>query len=203
MIKAQNCYDSPHFPESCGCPPDAERRDDVTLKSLDDVVKDYRKKHYDNLEAYLQGLNGNICRCVSGPLRNHKKHPHQRRIPNEILNEGVCRLEKKKAELAAARTFPELYAIVEGIGVPGYGLLATYDFAIRYGFSNGVVPEDVYLHAGTLEGAKTVLPEKKKIRPGDVVAVKELPKPLQELNGLHLENLLCIYKKELKRIMNG
>lgn len=200
---AQNCYDSPHFAESCGCPPAKAHHDEVSLKSLDDVVKDYRKKHYDNLETFLRDLKGDICKCVYGPFDKYKKHPHQRRIPNKVLKKVIYQLEKNRVELAGAKTFPELYSIVDGIEVPGYGLLATYDFAIRYAFGKGIVPEDVYLHAGTLEGAKTVLAEKKKIHPGDIITVKELQKPLQKLNGLHLENLLCIYKKELKRITNS
>lgn len=200
---AQNCYDNPYFEESCGCTSEKDRKDDITIKSLDDIVKDYKKLHYDNLEVYLEGLNGKIHNCVFGPIKNYKKHPHQRRISRETLDNAVCSLEKKKEELAAAKTFPELYAIVEGIEISGYGLLARYDFAIRYGFNKDIAPEEVYLHSGTLEGAKAVLPEKKRLRPGDVIKVKELPKPLQKLNGLHLENLLCIYKKELKRIKNG
>lgn len=200
---AQNCYDGPHFPESCGCPPVKKHKDDIAIKNLDDVVKDYQKKHFDNLESFLRDLKGNIQDCVYGPFSKYKKHPHQWRIPNRILNETVRDLQKKASDLNATTNFPELYNLVKETKKGGYGLLAIYDFAIRYGFSKGIEPEDVYLHAGTLEGAKAVLPEKKKIRPGNTIAVKEFPTPLQNLNGLHLENLLCIYKKELKRIKNG
>lgn len=197
-----NCYGSPHFDVSVGCPPLRGNETDATLQTLEAVVKDYKKMHYDNLETYLRDLEGDVRTCVYGPFKHYKKHPHQRRLSNKlVMDVAVERLKKIENNLSSSKDFGELYNRVKKIDVPGYGLLAAYDFAIRYGFSRGLIPEYVYLHAGTLAGAKSVLPGR-KLHPGDVLPAETFPQPLRKLNGLHLENLLCIYKKELKSIMS-
>lgn len=198
----ENCYGSPHFDVSVGCPPVRGKEADATLQTLDAVVQDYKNMHYDNLENYLRDLKGDIRECVYGPFNNYKKHPHQRRLSNEkVMDVAVERLNKIKEDLSSSKNFSELYNHVKSIDLKRYGLLAVYDFASRYGFNRGLIPEDVYLHAGTLDGAKAVLPER-NLHPGDILPAQTFPQPLRNLNGLHLENLLCIYKKELKNIMS-
>lgn len=198
----ENCYGSPHFEVSVGCPPLRGKEADATLQTLDAVVKDYKKMHYENLENYLRNLKDDVRTCVYGPFKNYTKHPHQRRLSNErVMNVAVDKLKEIEKKISSSKSFSELYNHVKNIDVEGYGLLAIYDFAIRYGFNRDLIPEEVYLHAGTLDGAKAVLPGI-KLHPGDILPVETFPQYLRKLNGLHLENLLCIYKKELKRIMS-
>lgn len=58
-----------------------------------------------------------------------------------------------------------------------------------------------------MDGAKAVFNaghinkniRKSDIREGKKISVSHFPSPLNALSGDHLENLLCIYKEELKK----
>lgn len=109
----------------------------------------------------------------------------------------------KKSQEKKYKTFASLYDAVKKIGnrISGIGPLATYDFSIRYGYGKGLQPEEeVYIHAGTLTGAQYVLGKKREIKVWDRIPVSEFPEVMRRLNGLHLENFLCTYKKKLKEI---
>lgn len=201
-MKNRDCNSSRTFEESCGCPPPKGKQENKELKELKEVVKDYQKVHLKNLESFLGTFNGDIKKCVYGPIGEYKKHPHQKRLSQKVLDGAIEKIKKINNSLATTKNFHALYDLVKNINQKGFGLLATYDFAIRYGFNKGLIPEkEVYLHAGTLDGAKAVLPDIKH-KAGDIIRLESFPEPLQSLNGLHLENLLCIYKKELKIIMS-
>ena len=42
----ENCYGSPHFEVSVGCPPLRGKEPDTTLQTLDAVVNDYKKMQW-------------------------------------------------------------------------------------------------------------------------------------------------------------
>ena len=97
----ENCYGSPHFDVSVGCPPLRDKEADATIQTLDAVVKDYKKMHYDNLETYLRDLKGDVRTCVYGPFKNYKKHPHQRRLRNDkVMDKIVSNIKEVKARNA-------------------------------------------------------------------------------------------------------
>lgn len=113
----------------------------------------------------------------------------------EEMRAALPRIKKKLVESA---DFAALFAIVEGAvgGICGIGKLTVYDTALRLGAYLGKRPQVVYLHRGTREGAKAlgIGCERR------VLETKELPEPLRELEPHELEDLLCIYKEELRRI---
>jgi hypothetical protein len=73
----------------------------------------------------------------------------------------------------------------------GLGELYFYDTALRIGAKLGVLPQAVYLHAGTRAGATTL----GLIVDGSVLLKSELPELPQKLQPHEVEDVLCIYKK--------
>jgi len=112
------------------------------------------------------------------------------------LEEAKIHLLEAVEELRKSRNFEELIKVVERKigGIKGIGALTVYDTAHRIGAYLGVEPERVYLHAGTREGAK-VLGLQWRER---TIDLEELPKPLQQLRPYEVEDLLCLYRQELK-----
>ena len=82
----------------------------------------------------------------------------------------------------------------------GLGALYFYDVAFRIGACRGdaFLPKKVYLHAGTLEGAKTVVPGK-RLNEGDVLSMSELPEALHSLKPWAVEDFLCYYAKRCRQ----
>lgn len=186
------------------------KKEVAEAQTLEDIVRIYEKYDLRNLEAFLIGLkNGKTVELICGkipnpnpnPLPEYNRHPHQNRLSNKTIKDA-----SEEFKVIADNKYPDftaLYEAVKEIGdrVSGIGALAVYDFSIRYGYSKGLQPEEeVYMHAGTLIGAESVLGKERKIKVWDKIPVSEFPKEMRKLNGLHLENLLCIYKKKLKEI---
>jgi hypothetical protein len=72
-----------------------------------------------------------------------------------------------------------------------------YDTAVRIGAYLGLEPDRVYLHAGTRRGARAL-----GLGAGrEWLEIRELPVQFRRLNGRRLEDILCIYKRELDSIM--
>ena len=94
----------------------------------------------------------------------------------------------------SAATFGELYDLVRATieSVHGIGELMVYDTATRLGAHLDLMPDRVYLHAGTRAGAEVL-----GFSGRDTIRSKELPAPLQQLEPYELEDCLCIYKEHL------
>jgi hypothetical protein len=131
-------------------------------------------------------------------LPSGKRHPHQRRLKSEVLQEVHNALLDAESRMESCSSFEELLDTVrETIGdIWGVGELMVYDSASRLGAYFGLEPEAVYLHRGTREGAEAIGidPDRKKVE------VSELPEPLQNLQPHELEDCLCIYKDEFRRV---
>lgn len=123
-----------------------------------------------------------------------KIHDHQYRVGRKALSAAQSRLRRVKAEISTTRDFDKLHLIVEREthDVPRFGELATYDVAQRIGAFLKLAPEQVYLHAGTRDGAKAFGVT------GDRVAKSAFPKPLQELSAQEIEDFLCIFADQLR-----
>lgn len=90
-------------------------------------------------------------------------------------------------------SFHDLYLWVESVAsrVNGIGSTTTYDIARRLSVWRNLVPEMVYLHAGTAKGAK------KLGVTGKIAPLSAFPLEIQELGATHAENFLCIYKNAI------
>ena len=101
-------------------------------------------------------------------------------------------------EITVAADFAAVHELIEAAiaNISRIGELAVYDIAHRVGAYRGLHPEEIYLHAGTREGAKALgLPANRKSLP-----MSCLPAGLRSLSAEEAEDLLCIYRKTLARI---
>lgn len=133
--------------------------------------------------------------AATGATREGTMHDHQRRIGYRALNEFAALLLECKAAIAQARTFDALHAVIAGAAPRGVGALAVYDTAERIGIWRGIQPRRVYLHAGTMQGARAL-----GIRGVKEVEVKDLPKAFRRLDPGEVESCLCIYHRDIARI---
>jgi len=126
-----------------------------------------------------------------------KRYGHQRRIPISTLKQAQTVLESNSDGIKCAKSFFELHQLFEStvLLIRGIGDLYVYDTALRLGAHLGLKPEHVYLHAGTLAGARAL-----GIRfASNILLVSEFPEPIQSLDPDEIEDFLCIYKGLLTR----
>jgi len=122
-------------------------------------------------------------------LPNGKCHVHQRRVGKKKLQLASRRLLDNLTQLRAARTFDELHAAVKNIiSSDGVGKLASYDVADRLGMYLRLEPKLVYLHAGTLRGARSM-----GLQGPGPLKKSQLPKELWSLTPAEREDFFCIY----------
>jgi hypothetical protein len=136
----------------------------------------------------------------SGFAAKVKRHPHQRRIRREsiFLFKRHLLSSRSISRLRACQSFDEVYDFValESAEIDGIGQLFVYDTSLRIGSFLGLLPETVYLHAGALMGARH-LGFRSKLSP---LSPKKLSKELRQMTAYEIEDFLCIYKEQIKRI---
>lgn len=169
-------------------------------QSLAAIVSDYCRDHRPRAKGeYAYWANRTSLTHASrtaalSALPCGKRHPHQRRIPGDVLQRAADALTRQ--DIPACQSFDELHrAVRDWIGdLHGIGELAVYDIACRIGAFLGLRPELVYLHAGTREGARAL-----ELR-GATVRKADLPRAFLRLSPAQIEDCLCIYKADIQRL---
>ena len=123
-----------------------------------------------------------------------KRHRHQRRLDGKVLKRVAKCLVKREEEIAASKDFDTLMGIVESCKFRGFGKLAIYDTANRIGARLGLPPGKVYLHRGTLIGARRLGMDVSR----GYVLPEELPEAVQVLTPDEIEDFLCIYNSKFQ-----
>ncbi len=177
--------------------------DSRTLSTFQRIVHQYITRHRDRAQRELKyyalqrSLEDAIELAALSKLPSGKRHPHQYRIPGQVLNAAKEELLAIAPELQMCKTFADLIEKVHTAIRPikGIGELAVYDISLRIGAHLGLAPERVYIHSGTRSGAKAI-----GIYDGQKsLAMDKLPEPFHELTPREVEDCLCIYKDALKR----
>ncbi len=186
--------------------------------TLEEMVKDYQKKYHKPLTdrlASLVTITDFICGQANKleasevehlPKFKFCKNSHQFRMPDTTVKDANRILSG--LQLDKMRTFKEVHeAVVEKIpAIEDFGILAAYDFTLRYCFSRDIYPENVFLHAGTKIGTKYLQDagyDIKIIKGFNGVEEAELssyPEPIASLGALYAEDFLCIYDKQLAKL---
>lgn len=122
-----------------------------------------------------------------------KRFRHQTRISKDALEAARAALLKGQHELAVCDSFAAIHQTLASLvrGIHGLGPLYCYDTSIRIAAYLRLMPEEVFLHAGTLAGAKNLLGRKPK---GPVLSRDELPAEFEPLLAREIEDFLCIFK---------
>ena len=149
-----------------------------------------------NVTDYICGLHND----PTGPKKKYLRASHQFCIANRVISEMIGKLSGIDTHTFA--DFEELRGHVADAasGTKGYADLSIYDFAFRYGFNHGLLPERrVYVHAGAAKGAKALrrlgLIDCKITPPS--IPIEAFAPILQEMGAMHLENFMCIVHRQL------
>lgn len=127
-------------------------------KKINNILNHYRKWKLDNPDTWIKHTcnQSDLASAISvaSLSKNHfsKKHDHQRRLKNEILESFKKKLLNKQNEIQNVADFDSLMTIIEGCRIKGVGEVACYDIANRIGSYLSKQPDFVYLHAGTRKG---------------------------------------------------
>jgi len=128
---------------------------------------------------------------------DRKIYSHQTRVPREAKKDAGNAI--RNLDVDAIRDFEDLFECVDrAIGsIPGIGDLTVYDVAARLGASLGKLPaKRVYLQSGALKGARALGVDVSQRS----LAVAAFPPELHRLAAWEIEDLLCVYKDELRLV---
>jgi hypothetical protein len=163
------------------------------------IIRHYNSNHRPHKEEELDcfrrqpSLEAAIILAARAKDNQGKHFSHQNKIPREAYPEARRLLLEHFDEVQKCKSFHELWMLLKEILEPVHGLgeLYIYDTAVRIGAHLNLLPDRVYLHRGTRDGAKAFgFVTKKK----EWLNLDELPKPLGELPAHEIEDILCIYK---------
>jgi len=168
---------------------------------IESIIKAYGILKSNNSDTWLEdcsnakSIKGAIELAATAKNLNDKKHPHQYRIPNSVLDEFAMLILRKGREINKVKTFDDLINIIQACKIKGVSELTIYDTAQRIGVYLKVYPTKIYLHRGTRVGAEKLLG---KIS-GRTITKNDLPSAFQNSNltPSQIEDLLCIYKGRL------
>jgi hypothetical protein len=179
------------------------------LISLDAIVEDWQmrfingdaKKYRDTVVDYCVKASSfeeavwRACKCRN---EQGKKHNHQSKVQDHVLNTwaNVIIVDTDETKM---KDFDTLFDHLETILIWGIGPVTHYDVATRIGAYLKLEPEQLYLHAGVLDGWKLL--QKYKVKWPIRVPRDFWPAPLRVLPADQVEDLLCAYRTFLNSDM--
>ncbi len=183
---------------------DAYRQSQKVLKNgwnpLSSLLEGYRLQ--DDLEAVVKSAA--LAEDLVGKSYRKewnskiKRHGHQRRIKQTALQKALKTLRSKIGELKACKSFEAIFDYVSSncSDIKGLGPLYIYDTALRIGAFSKQLPKRVHLQAGALAGTRVLGLDVRN----SPLPVSAFPKPMHRLAPYEIEDFLCIYKSELRKI---
>lgn len=166
------------------------------------IVKKYRIIRRDNTDTqFLHCIaQDNLADAIAVAARsidaNDRIHGHQHRIGRKKLNAFAASLSSGLHQIQVATTFQEIYDIVKAYRTDKIGELAIYDTSHRIGAFRGIYPDEVYLHSGTLIGARKIfgtLKGRKTLKLSDFSPTIQQ----EHLTAQEMEDVLCIFKNSM------
>jgi hypothetical protein len=128
-----------------------------------------------------------------------KRLRHQQRLTRSALAAANENLLSEISKIRDCRSFEQLLSLVDKSlhEISGLGELYVYDTTLRIGAYSSLWPEHVYLHAGTRKGARALGFSGKVSRVDPV----DFPTVIQQIRPHEIEDFLCIYKAELRKLV--
>jgi hypothetical protein len=170
--------------------------------NLETIVRFYiqriRPRAQAELEWFIrQPTLHDTIRCAALAVNSYgKRYSHQRRIKRAAIAQAYSILSGANPRIKKCADFASLFRLIEAAleDVPGIGELYIYDTSLRIGAKLGILPKKVYLHAGTRTGARNLGLDVAK----SGVRMASLPSALRLLKPHEVEDVLCIFKDDLK-----
>lgn len=170
----------------------------TTLKAIvDDYIREWQPRCWVAFHEQYRAPSKALDVVATWRDTRGRMYSHQCCVLN--IAKDAASMAIRKLQVGDVRDFEDLFGLVDrAIGnIPGIGDLAVYDVATRLGASPGKLPSKrVYLQSGALKGARALrLDSGKRSLP-----VEEFPSELHRLAVWEIEDLLCIYKRELRAL---
>jgi hypothetical protein len=164
---------------------------------VDEFLKDGLANHNEELEFFENqpSLRRAVEVAATGKDQWGKMFKHQCRVGSAALAVARPNVLALVPEFEKCETFSEIHSLVRHAtrNVLRIGDLANYDPALRIGAKKGLLPTDVFLHCGSLEGARNLgLPCE-----GGRISKDRLPPAMKSLSASQAENFLCRKKDKL------
>jgi hypothetical protein len=146
--------------------------------------------------AHQPSLDAAIEKAALAVNSRGKRYSHQRRLTKAALREALGNLLEESDAMEQARDFDTLLRLIGAVVKPihGIGELYVYDTSLRIGAKLNLFPTRVYLHAGTKVGARALGLDGSAA----TLRVSALPREFRTLEPHEVEDVLCIFKDELK-----
>ncbi len=172
----------------------------MTGHGLEAIVRAYQRRNLPKAQGELESFremtlpealsHAGLAERFDDKTKRWVRYDHQRRIPKSSLE--AARDSLLAAPLANCRSFHELFIAVHAAirHIPKIGELMVYDTSLRIGSRLGLLPDRVYLHAGTRAGARHLGFDWRST----CVERSQLPGPLRSLPAWQAEDVLCIFK---------
>jgi hypothetical protein len=169
---------------------------------LEAIVRTYIRKIRPRAQAEIDwfaqqpSLDAVIEKAALAINRKGKRYSHQRRLKKAALKQALRALLDESGAIEQTHNFDDLFKLIGAAvkPIPGIGELYVYDTSLRIGAKLNLFPTMVYLHAGTRRGARALGLNDSEA----TLKVSALPKEFRILEPHELEDLLCIFKDELK-----
>jgi len=165
-----------------------------------EVAADYRARHQERAakeQRYFEiqrSLSDAIEKATLARMPNGGRFKHQRRLSASTLATFHAEVARREEALRMASDFREIHRQVSLARVAGVGPLTVFDAALRIAAHLRKEPDEVYLHAGTTEGAKRLGLSVRR----ESIPMSEIPEGLRDLRPREVEDCLCIYKSRLQ-----
>jgi hypothetical protein len=173
------------------------------IPKLERIIKHYKlksKRQIDSLILFTmtqKTLKDAIEVASKSFDENNKVHFHQRRVEKPELNNFAERLFSREGEINVAKTFDDIYEIINSEKNEYITELTVYDVAQRIGAFKNINPDKIYLQSGTKVGAENLLG---KLGDSKFLMREDLPSPFQrsDFTLADIEEILFQYKDEFE-----
>jgi len=183
----------------CSKPVRRPQHGDTLARVVGDYVKHCRARaHAERIHYAGLSLRDAVRLAGLAQTQDCRRFSHQRRIRRAVLRRSSELLVRGLANLKASRDFDDLYARIRAtVGhLRGIGALTLYDTANRIAGRLKLEPTRVYLHAGTLDGARALGLSTDE----EVLEMSAVPREFRRLRPREVEDAFCIFKERIARI---
>ena len=171
------------------------------MLTIESIIADYKANFSENIKMEFKEIQEmTLGECIIFASGIVKKHSHQYKIRNVSIYAAYKKLYSslKLIEEYRHRDFDELILLIADLigDIYGIGDLYIYDISLRIGANLGKYPKKIYLHSGSLKGARIILGNEKVIVKGRKLEKSDFV-GFESLEPYEIEDVLCIYKDRM------